>query len=124
MGVLTAKHCPQNLSVTSGDSLYSASIFTDRSEGDAQWHRAKISGNAQFQYDWGRFRSLSYTGCGLVMTEGTTGSSNVDSGGPCFYGTSAYGIHSGTNVRDGVARNWFTGSRSALSSMGLTEVTG
>lgn len=164
MGVLTAKHCPQNLSVTSGDSLYSASIFTDSSEGDAQWHRAKISGNAQFQYDWGRFRSvsshpvlktgtrvcrfgaatgtgtgcddvkyvsactkypnLSYTVCGLAMTEGTTGSSNGDSGGPWFYGTSAYGIHSGTNVRDGVARNWFTGSRSALSSMGLTAVTG
>jgi len=164
IGVLTAKHCPQDLTIVSGDNLYNASLFTSNSTGDAQWHRSKSGGNAQFRYDWGKYRNvrahpvlkvgtrvcrfgaatgtgsgcstvkytsactkypnLSYTICDLAMTEGTTGSAGGDSGGPWFYGANAYGIHSGTNVRDGGSRNWFTSSRKALAAMGLKAVTG
>lgn len=164
IGVLTAKHCPENLTVNSGDNLYNASLFTSNSAGDAQWHRSKTGGNAQFRYDWGKYRNvgahpvlkvgtrvcrfgaatgtgsgcdtvkyvsactkypnLTYTICDLAMTESTTGSAGGDSGGPWFYGANAYGIHSGTNVRDGYSRNWFTSSRKALAAMGLKAVTG
>lgn len=62
--------------------------------------------------------------CKLAMTEGHTGSQGGDSGGPWYYGNNAYGMHSGSGSRDGVARNWFQPSRRALDSMGLTPVYG
>ena len=163
-GMLTAKHCPANLTVGSGDRLYNASISTANSAGDVQWHRSKVSVNATFRYDWGDYRTvaahpvlkvgtrvcrfgaatgtgtgcddvkyvsactkypnLTYTICDLAMTEGWTGSAAGDSGGPWFYGGNAYGIHSGTNSRDGASRNWFTSSRRALADMGLSAITG
>lgn len=162
-GILTAKHCADNLTIGGGDKLFNASIFTSNSRGDAQWHRSKVGVNARFRYDTGKFRpvsahpvlkvgtrvcrygaatgqgsrcdevkyvsactkypNLTYTICDLAMTEGWTGSAAGDSGGPWYYGNNAYGIHSGTNVRDGVSRNWFTSSRKALSAMGLTAIT-
>ncbi len=62
--------------------------------------------------------------CKLAMTDGHTGSKGGDSGGPWFYGNSAYGIHSGSGTRDGKYRNWFYPSRVALTTSGLTPIYG
>lgn len=70
-----------------------------------------------------KFPDLSYELCQLAMTNGHTGSAGGDSGGPWYYGNFGYGIHSGSNTRDGVLRNWFTPARSAFSYLKLTGMT-
>lgn len=61
--------------------------------------------------------------CGLATTTAWTRDDKGDSGGPWYYGNNAYGIHSGSGVRDGVRVNYFTNSRKALSKMALTAMT-
>ncbi|WP_146752363.1 MULTISPECIES: S1 family peptidase [unclassified Actinomyces] len=60
--------------------------------------------------------------CKLAMTDSHTGSKDGDSGGPWFYGNSAYGIHSGSGTRDGVYRNWFYPSRKAVTADGISPI--
>lgn len=70
------------------------------------------------------YSNQTVTFCGLAMTHGHTGSSGGDSGGPWYYGNNAYGVHSGSNTRDGANRNWFSSSNKSLGLLGLTGITG
>lgn len=58
-GLLTAGHCANNLTVDSGNRLYSATHSRTRANGDMQWHRSRETVNPRFRHAWGSYRPVS-----------------------------------------------------------------
>lgn len=58
-----------------------------------------------------------------MMTLVSRKASGGDSGGPWFWSTTAYGVHSGWVTIWGVARDMFTPINSGLSALGITLKT-
>lgn len=58
VGLLTAGHCKNTLSVDGGNKLYPATKILSGSKGDSQWHRSKVSVTPYFRYDWGSYRPV------------------------------------------------------------------
>lgn len=153
-GLVTADHCPDNMSYSGRSVLTWRSKIPDNG-GDVQYMSSTETVGSAFYYAVGEYRTITGRGnpstdqtlckfgrtsgnscdtvrdtftcrdnyCNLVSMDNREAAPG-DSGGPWYYGSTAYGIHSGYHFSFPSSRDQFTPLYNVLNNMGLQLRTG